>query len=273
MACAAGVVAMMLGLIALLTYVGSSHKHVVDDGRDMRESTLMALATKGKHKLTSKKSSAELGCKVDIMILRHCERGDIKSHCTPEGFARAEYIATQFGEDKSTRWPKPDFLFARPPEGKKLVHREIETLIPLSEKFDLPIRSEGYEVAHKKDMVGDIFHDMRQNEMCGKLLVVSWKHENIPKLARAFGCGPEQGCPSVYPSDSFGVIWEIRYTFDAPEFPNRKRGKFSKPEWTIQGSVQREWFDMISWDKKIRLEKEAKAKAEGPKTVDVVGGV
>ncbi len=63
-------------------------------------------ARKGHKRLVSKKTSAPLGCHADVMIIRHCERGNIRHDCTPEGFQRAEFLTTLFG-DEDERWPAP----------------------------------------------------------------------------------------------------------------------------------------------------------------------
>ena len=207
-------------------------------------------AKKSLKRLLAEPTSAPLMCRVDVMILRHCERGDVLSHCTAEGFERAKFLATQFGAGDE-RWPMPDFLIARSPEGKKLVEREIETLVPLSAKSGVRINAEGNEIKNKLDLVEDIFAHVRSGAACNTLTVISWKHENIPKLARKLGCGPKQGCPERYPPESFGDIWNIRYLYSEPEYPTKKMRKPSKvqPTWAISGFVLEEDFDIVAWDK------------------------
>ncbi len=140
-------------------------------------------------------------------------------------------------------------LYARPPEPKKFVMREIELLEPLSQKLNIPIQSEGYDIAHKRDLVNKVFTELRDGELCGKLVLISWKHENIPKLARQFGCGPSQGCPEKYPDWEYDLAWNIRYHYDQPQYTSSKSEKIGGPDWTISGSLHHEGFDIVHEDK------------------------
>lgn len=159
----------------------------------------MMSATRGHKHLMSKNTVAPLGCTVDLMVFRHCEKGSLRSYCTPEGIRRAEHLATLFG-DGDERWPRPDALYARPPEGKRQVMREIELLEPLSKKFDIPIQSKGYEIDNKKVLVNELFSKMRSGEFCGKLALISWKHENIPKVRSNGERGMEKEGKDRWPS-------------------------------------------------------------------------
>jgi len=211
------------------------------------------LSAKGLKRLKKKGGSAPDGCTIDVMVFRHCEKGTLHAHCTPEGLRRAEYLSTLFGDGPEYRWPTPEALFARPPEGKRQVVREIELLEPLSQKTSLPIHSDGYEINNKVDMVEDIFSGISGGDWCGGVVVVSWKHENIPKLSKQMGCGPLQGCPEKYPVYEFDQLWSIRYNYATPQFSSKRSGKVENhPVWTVSGSVQRMGFDIAAEDKKIR---------------------
>lgn len=205
-------------------------------------------APASRKQLKSKLTSAPLGCKVDVMIVRHCEGLNLRQYCTEYGEQRANHLSTLFG-DGDERWPTPAALYARPPETGKMVLREIEMLQPLADKTGLPIRSKGYDIAHKREMVTDIFDDMKAGDLCGGLVVISWKHENIPKLARQLGCGVDQGCPERYPLTTYDDAWNIHYSYDQPVHTEHKSGKIDGPKWTIQGSVQRQNFDPVAWAK------------------------
>jgi hypothetical protein len=119
----------------------------------------------------------------------------------------------------------------------------------LSHKFKLPIQQ--YGLKEKKDMVKDIFHQMREGQICGKLMVIAWKHENLPKLARQLGCGPDEGCPFKYKAEEFDQVWNIHYIFDQPVFSSKKSGEIGGPAWTVTAETQNEGFDLIREQKKI----------------------
>ena len=162
--------------------------------------------------------------------------------------ARANYLATQFGPNEE-RWPTPTAMYARTPEKGKFVVREIELLVPLSEKTSVPIMWEGWDIAHKRELALELFGEMRRGEICDGLVLISWKHENIPKLARQMGCGPAEGCPERYPGTTFDQVWNIRYTYDQSEHKERKKGAMLPPHWSIQGTVLQENFDPVAWKK------------------------
>ncbi|GMH94792.1 hypothetical protein TL16_g13003 [Triparma laevis f. inornata] len=211
------------------------------------------LSSKGKKHLTRGPTSSPLGCTIDVMIIRHCERGNLRRDCTAYGEERNEYIATLFGEEVEARYPIPSMLYARAEEGKKLVKRSKETITPLSQKSNIPINNE-YGVSTKKHMVTSLFSQFRSGDLCDSgPIVISWKHENIPKLAAWLGCTPVLGCPEDY-GVGYDDIWSIRYRYDQPTYSTKKSGKISGPTWDIQGSVVPEGFDIVAWEKKKRVE-------------------
>lgn len=47
--------------------------------------------------------------------------------------------------------------------------------------------------------------------MCGKTILISWKHSKIGDLARLLGC---YECPVDYPVTSFDQVWQFKYVYD-----------------------------------------------------------
>jgi hypothetical protein len=154
-------------------------------------------------------SDSLLGCDATVLLMRHCEKEDLREHCSRVGFERATYLASLFG----TRWMPPSYLFAEKPSGrnnpKKHNFREIETLSPTARKFSLTIDA-SYDTHHTADLVSEIFHLLDSGELCNKLAVISWKHSDIPNVARYVGCGSNEGCPSEYASTMFDEVWKIQ---------------------------------------------------------------
>lgn len=74
-----------------------------------------------------------------VYLIRHCEEEGSRRHCNSRGFRRAEFLSTAF--DGSGSFRKPEELFARAPEPRKYVMREIETLEPMAENLGLQINS------------------------------------------------------------------------------------------------------------------------------------
>jgi len=201
------------------------------------------------------------GCRATVILLRHCEKGSIREHCNAIGFERAKYIATLFGDDPKARWPAPSYLFATAPgqRNNDKVHnwREVETLQPLSNKTGVEI-DDHYGIQNEKQFAKHIFNLLRSGAMCGKVAVVSWKHEDMARLARKLGCGPQDGCPSQWASEEdFDSTWQILYSYHKQLYPsfaiedkkNRHRVWGQHPEWWITGYVQMENFDPLEFGK------------------------
>jgi len=124
------------------------------------------------------------GCESTIMLIRHCEKGHLKSHCNYVGYERSMYLATQFG----TRWPVPQSpLYALKVKRRhKENFREVETVHAIADKFHLDINKD-YRSTDKKALVDRVLHSVLSGKSCGKLTVISWQHSDIPKLARRLG--------------------------------------------------------------------------------------
>ena len=177
--------------------------------------------------------SVSSGCEATILLMRHCEKygpyvtdEQGNEHCSYLGYERAKYLASLFGRnddddnpDKDAtsttkqryRWPTPSHLFALSPD--RYDHwnfREWETLQPLSKQIDLVI-----EVLGRDDLPTLFFDLLQSGALCGRLVVVSWKHEYISELATALGCGPEEGCPSTYADTEFDQVWQLKYVYHA----------------------------------------------------------
>jgi hypothetical protein len=203
------------------------------------------------------------GCQATVVIIRHCEKGSVREHCNAIGFEREKYIATLFGNDAEARWPAPTYLFATAPGDRNNDHvqnyREVETIQPLSDKIDVPIDAT-YGMDNEKEFSKDIFNLLRSGDMCGKVGLVSWKHEDIPRLARTLGCGPEDGCPLTWADkEDFDSTWQISYSYHKQLYPsfikNEKKNKHKNwgkhPEWWISGHVEMENFDPLQFSKQV----------------------
>jgi hypothetical protein len=194
-----------------------------------------------------KKADPEIsGCEATIMLIRHCEKGELRSHCSFMGYERSAYLSTLFGDDK--RWPAPAQIFAlNKGRTHKLNFREVETVQAISDTVHVPVNSE-YSTAETKELSKVLLEQLLEGELCGKLVLVSWQHSDIPRLAQHLGCGPLQGCPWDYKGSIFDNTWQIRYVFT--DFYDSKTGT-SKKKWNIFGSVQPENFDPLAFSKSV----------------------
>jgi hypothetical protein len=149
------------------------------------------------------------GCEATIMLIRHCEKGGLKSHCSFMGFERSVYLATLFGDDK--QWPAPSQIYAlNKDRTHKLNYREVETVQAISDTVGVPVNRD-YSTLDTKALSHHLLDQLLDGDLCGKLVLVSWKHSDIPKLAQHLGCGPIQGCPWDYKGKDFDSTWQIRY--------------------------------------------------------------
>ncbi|KAL3918513.1 MAG: hypothetical protein SGARI_007448, partial [Bacillariaceae sp.] len=109
------------------------------------------------------------GCEATIMLIRHCEKGKLRSHCSFMGYERAAYLSTLFGDDK--RWPAPDQIYAlNKGRTHKLNFREVETVQAISDTVRVPINSE-YSTDDTRQLSKDLLEQLLEGELCGKLIL------------------------------------------------------------------------------------------------------
>ncbi len=122
---------------------------------------------------------APVGCEATILLLRHCEKESEYEHCNYVGYERAAFLPTLFG-DGDERWPTPNYVFALNPGDRgttwKKNFREIELILPLAEKANVTINA-AYGVDDASHLARHYHEMLKSGEACGKLAVVSWKHE------------------------------------------------------------------------------------------------
>lgn len=120
-----------------------------------------------------------VGCEATILLIRHCEKESEYEHCNYVGYERAAFLPTLFG-DGDERWPTPNYVFALNPGDRgttwKKNFREIELILPLAEKANVTINA-AYGVDDASHLARHYHEMLKSGEACGKLAVVSWKHE------------------------------------------------------------------------------------------------
>ena len=200
------------------------------------------------------KFKAPDGCEATVVIIRHCEKGSIREHCSYMGYERSVYLSTMFGNDDE-RWPAPRYIFAldagKRHDPRKRVYREMETVLPLAVKSNITV-DYSYDQSRAHLLARRVSDLLRSGEACGQVIVICWKHSQIPHLAHKLGCGPKQGCPADYPSFSFDQAWQIKFVYHHLHHSEHKSGRIPKHDvWQVYGSVQDEGFDPLSFSKKM----------------------
>ena len=146
--------------------------------------------SKGNQKMAnSDNGHAPEGCESTVLLIRHCEKLNLKSHCDYQGYERAVYLSTLFGHDHE-RWPAPDAIYALQPSHrsnpKRRNYREIETVQAVAKKFKMDI-NDSYGPNDNPHIARRILDSIRNGEVCGKVVLVSWKHSELPDLAQHLG--------------------------------------------------------------------------------------
>ena len=232
------------------------------------------------------------GCEATILLMRHCEKGPhTKGHCSYVGYERSHFVTTLFDTptDTTRRWPMPSNLYATKVARIDVDHdvfREIETLTPLSKSTGVPIQYQDFGETGV-NLAQHLHTSLRSGDFCGKLAVVSWKHDLIPGLAEKLGCGPLNGCPLVYSDDDFDSVWQLKFVYDPPTLwkgqkppviispdnttivfddssdnstssnsteydgtdTRRRQIKNVSPGWQVFATVQKQGFDPLAYSK------------------------
>jgi hypothetical protein len=203
------------------------------------------LIQQGAELSTSKKQQS---CESTVLLVRHCDdlgpyavddRELGNKHCSHFGYKRAKYFATLFGEKEEEKekrqWPRPrhNGLFALLPQQTPhgVNFRQIEMLLPLAQAIpNATIHIVGdpshvtraiFSFLQESSLYDDDNDDSSNHHttMCGQVSVVAWKHAFIPQVAAYLGCGPNQGCPGVYPDDTFDLIWVLQFVWEPSTKP------------------------------------------------------
>lgn len=221
-------------------------------------------------------SSIPSGCETTIILMRHCEKigaetvdEDGNEHCTYQGYERAHFLPSLFGVDGG-RWPVPVALMAFAVQrSDHLNFREVETLVPLANKYGLLIES---DFPDNKSMSKRLFKGIAEGDWCGRAVVVSWRHSYLGGLAQQLGC---IDCPDDYPDHMFDEVWQLKYVYGVngtpviqtshkhPEIPTpplshssaensnvrrelkKKRGIMSDKKWSVYSTITRQNFDPL----------------------------
>ena len=188
--------------------------------------------------------------------------------CISTGFERAQYISTLFGNGNE-RWPSPTQIYALAPGKRKDATvqnwREVETVTPLSQKINVPI-NDSFGLNNGQEFAQHLFKEIRSpsssgtSNMCDKVILISWKHADIPTLAKRLGCGPTEGCPIEFDNMDFDSTWQIKYTYRKAQYSPYPEAEIASkkhmhkpwgtyPEWWIFGKVEKENFDPLAFSK------------------------
>jgi broad specificity phosphatase PhoE len=137
--------------------------------------------------------------------MRHAEKplDERDPHLSAAGRERAGRLVMSIPRLSGT----PDFLFAAADKPGSV--RPRETLEPLAAAL-------GLEIDHQvsdKDCEGFAQKLLTEPAFEGKRVVVSWRHDALPALARALGAPPGL-CPDPWPDRRYDVVLRFDYEPD-----------------------------------------------------------
>ncbi|OZI37498.1 hypothetical protein CAL29_03570 [Bordetella genomosp. 10] len=151
-----------------------------------------------------------------IMLIRHAEKPLRESRYAQDiagaggrhglssrGERRAQLLAAYFmsSEDllRERGLCRPRFIFAAATTPRHRSTRPVDTVKPLAAALNLAVRDE---------FASDPPFDKAADTLCSAAaqgaVLVSWRQDTLPELARAIGA---RGVPDVWPESRFDMIW------------------------------------------------------------------
>jgi hypothetical protein len=141
-----------------------------------------------------------------VLVIRHAENGGIGHGLSPRGEQRAEAYKDYFLNFAVDSKPlKPNVIFAA--KDSKQSHRPRLTVEPFANAAKVKI-----DTNFGNNQSSDLAADLRANHQ-GKVILICWRHGDIPALLRALGAEPKNFLPKGKWPDSV-YDWVILLSFD-----------------------------------------------------------
>jgi hypothetical protein len=141
-----------------------------------------------------------------VLIIRHAEDADSGDGISPRAQERAEAYKDYFRNftvDSTRR--EPSVVFAATDSQKS--HRPRLTVEPFAKAANLKI-----DTRFGNNQSAELAADLRATQQ-GKVILICWRHGNIPDLLRALGAKPKRFLPNGKWPDSI-YNWVILLTYD-----------------------------------------------------------
>jgi hypothetical protein len=141
-----------------------------------------------------------------VLIIRHAEDADSGHGISPRGQGRAEAYKDYFLKfSVDSKRLEPTVILAA--NDSKKSHRPRLTVEPFANAAKLKI-----DTRFGNSQSTDLAADLRANDQ-GKVILICWRHGNIPALLRALGATPKQFLPNgKWPSSIYN--WVILLSYD-----------------------------------------------------------
>jgi|SRR5215831_4609738 len=152
-----------------------------------------------------------------VLIIRHAEDATSGQGISPRGEERAEAYKNyflNFTVDSKRR--EPDVIFAA--KDSKQSHRPRLTVEPFARAAKLPIDT-GFGNKQSTELAADLCANHQ-----GKVILICWRHGDIPDLLRALGASPESLLPhGKWPGSVYDWMILLRYDQDGRLVPGSAR--------------------------------------------------
>jgi hypothetical protein len=141
-----------------------------------------------------------------VLIIRHAEDGGTGRDLSPRGHERAEAYKNYFlNFTVDSKRLEPEVVLAA--KDSKQSHRPRLTVEPFAKAAKLPI-----DTRFGNNQSTELAADLRANHQ-GKVILICWRHGNIPALLRALGAKPKRFLPNgKWPGSVYD--WVILLSYD-----------------------------------------------------------
>jgi hypothetical protein len=148
-----------------------------------------------------------------VLIIRHAEDGGTGRDLSPRGHQRAEAYTNYFlNFTVDSKRLEPDVILAA--KDSKQSHRPRLTVEPFAKAAKLPI-----DTRYGNNQSTELAADLRANQQ-GKVILISWRHGDIPSLLRALGAKPEELLPrGKWPGAVYDWVILLSYDQDGRLIP------------------------------------------------------
>src|SRR5215475_12781793 len=152
-----------------------------------------------------------------VLIIRHAEDADsghgISSHGQQRAQAFKNYLLNLTVDSKRL---EPNVVFAA--KDSKKSHRPRLTVEPFAKAANLKI-----DTRFGNDQSAELAADLRANQQ-GKVILICWRHGNIPALLRALGARPKAFLPNgKWPKSVYNWIILLSFDQDGHLIPSSSR--------------------------------------------------
>src|SRR5437660_2727687 len=152
-----------------------------------------------------------------VLIIRHAEDADSGHGISPRGEERAEAYKNYFlNLNVDSKRLEPTVILAA--NDSKKSHRPRLTVEAFAKAAKLPI-----DTRFGNNQSAELAADLRANHQ-GKVILICWRHGNIPALLRALGAKPEDLLPrGKWPNSVYDWVILLSYDQDGRLIPASTR--------------------------------------------------